>query len=219
MKVLASILAVLLTVGWLFFDSAVGKDAKLSPEEIVAKHLESIGPVHAREAVKSRLAEGTAQFNELISGKVHMEGKAQLLSMGRKMKAALQFGQPQYPGEQFVFDGRSPQVAMTDPTARSVLGNFLFTQTEILNEGLFGGTLFTSWPLLDFKERQAKLKYEGVKKIEGRELQEATYLPRKRGGNGDLLHPTLFRGRHISSCAYRVPADAAQHGWKHHRGD
>jgi hypothetical protein len=190
----------------LFVLPVFGKDARLSPEEIVAKHLESLGSAQAREAVKSRAAEGTVQFNEVFSGKIHMEGTAQLISQGRKVKMALRFGQPQYPGEQFVFDGQSIQVAMTDPGARSLLGNFMFTQSEILSEGLPGGTLSTGWPLLNLKERQAKLKYEGLKKIGDRELYELTYVPKKRGGNGELLirlyfDPDTFR--HVLSV-YRL---------------
>jgi hypothetical protein len=176
----------------LFAVPGYGKDEKMSVDVIVAKHLDSIGTQQARDAVKSRYAEGTVAFNEVITGKVHMEGTAQLVSQGRKTRAAFKFGQPQYPGEQFVFDGQNSQVAMTDPGQRSLLGNFMYSQTEILNEGLLGGTLFTSWPLFNLKERGAKLKFEGTKKINDKELLEVTYIPKKRGGNGELLIRLYF---------------------------
>ena len=180
--------------------------SKLTWEEILAKHLESIGSAEARAAVQSRLAEGTVQFGEIIFGTVKIPGTAELLCQGRKTKTALRFGEPQYRGEQLVFDGKASQIATTDPGIRSPLGSFLFEQNEILSEGLLGGTLFTSWPLMDLKERQAKLKYEGLKKVQGRDLYELTYTPKKRTGHGDLLirlyiEPETFR--HIRTV-YRL---------------
>lgn len=115
-----------------------------------------------------------------------------MLSQGRKFKCAFQFGTPQYQGEQFVFDGQKSVVGMIDPTSRSNLGTFLYSQEEILREGLFGGTLSSGWPLLDLVQSRAKLKYTGVRKIEGRELDDVVYIPKKRGGNGDLTIHLYF---------------------------
>ena len=191
---------------------SLSQTPKLTWQEIVAKHLESIGPAEARAAVQSRSAEGTAQFQEIVFATVKLSGTAELLSQGRKTKTALRFGQAQYPGEQFVFDGKASQIATTEPGARSLLGNFLFGQNEILSEGLLGGTLVTSWPLLDLKDRQAKLKYEGLKKIQGRDLYELTYTPKKRAGHGDLLIRLYFEPetfRHVRTV-YRLILRQAQ---------
>jgi len=199
-------LNILLLMSALLSAISPAQASKLTWQEIVAKHLESIGSAEARAAVQSRLAEGTVQFGEIIFGTVKIPGTAELLCQGRKTKTVLRFSQPQYRGEQFVFDGKASQVATTDPGTRSPLGTFLFEQAEILGEGLLGGTLFTSWPLLDLKERQAKLKYEGLKKVQGRDLYELTYTPKKRTGHGELLislyiEPKTFR--HIRTV-YRL---------------
>jgi hypothetical protein len=77
-------------------------------------------------------------------------------------------------------------VAMVDQTNRSRLGNFLFLQDEILREGLFGGVLSTSWPLLNTQNTSPDLKYMGMKKIDGQQLYEISYIPRKRSESGDL---------------------------------
>ena len=52
-----------------------------------------------------------------------------------------------------------------------------------------GGLLSTAWPLLRMDQTQPKLDYRGLKKIDGRQLHEVGYRPRK--GSGDLK-VTLF---------------------------
>ena len=52
--------------------------------------------------------------------------------------------------------------------------------------------------MLDLKARQAKAKYEGVKKIDGRELHDLTYVPNKSSSGSDLtihlyFEPDTFR--------------------------
>jgi hypothetical protein len=174
-----------------------------------------MGTADARAAVKSRVAEGTAAFNERISGSVHLAGAATMLSSGHKFKCAMQFNNPQYRGEQFVYDGRQVQVAMIDPQARSALGNFLLTQTEILEEGLLGGVLSTGWPLPDLKSSGAKLKIDGMKKMEGRELYEATYAPKKSSNSGELLIRLYFEPdtfRHVMTV-YKLSATSTAGGY------
>jgi hypothetical protein len=115
-----------------------------------------------------------------------MEGAATLLSQERKSRCEFQFANLHYPGEQFVFDGDKGMVAMVDQTSRSRLGNFLFLQEEILREGLFGGVLSTAWPLLHLQNTNPSLKSEGLKKINGQQLYEISYVPKKRSESGEL---------------------------------
>ena len=171
---------------------------KLSLDDLVAKHVESVGTAEDRAAAKSRVALGTVAFLERISGTVHLDGRAAMLSSGPMFKASFDFTNPQYKGEQFVFDGEKVQIAMIDQQSRSALGNFLVNETEIVHEGLFGGVLRTGWPLQDLKSSAGKWKFDGEKKIERRELYELTYLPKQRSSAGELLihvyfEPTTYR--------------------------
>jgi hypothetical protein len=170
----------------------IAADAKLSADQMLARHLASIGPPEARAAVRSRVIQGTVQFTEIISGKLKMQGQALLASTGRKSSVSFVFGQASYPAEKFVFDGQRTQIATINPGSRSNLGTFLDTQTEIINDGLLGGVLFTGWALLDLKDRQAKLKYEGLKKVDNLELHEVTYTPKKHSGAGELVIHLYF---------------------------
>ena len=54
--------------------------------------------------------------------------------------------------------------------------------------GILGGTLSTSWELLNFDDKKAKLKYSGLEKVEGEKLHKVKYEPKK----GSELNITLY---------------------------
>src|SRR5436190_24031601 len=76
------------------------KDEKLKPEELIAKHLDSIGPAEKRKAVKSRTTVGTAQVIFRVGGSGTLNGKANLLSQGSSVRLGFVFPALDYPGEQ-----------------------------------------------------------------------------------------------------------------------
>ena len=181
-------------------------DPKLTIEDLVARHLESVAPAATRALLKSRGAEGTAHYEIILGGRGQADGNFMLLCDGPKYGIALRFGSADYPGEQFLFNGDKSQVATTRAAMRSNLGTFLYRQDRILREGLLGGVLSSSWPLLDLKARQPRLKYDGLKKVDGVPLHQVTYAP--NGGPTDLqiklyFEPDTFR--HVKTV-YRVTA-------------
>jgi hypothetical protein len=181
------------------------KPAKLKAEEIVAKHLDAIGTSEARAAVHSRLSEGTVQFNENDKQPVHLEGKVKVMSQGTKYKSAFEFSAKEYPGEQFVFDGNNVQVAAIDPQHRSRLASFMFSASEVLSDGLWSGVLGTGWALPNLQNSGAKLKSDGIKKMDGRELYEVSYTGKKQNEQFVIhlyFEPDTFR--HVMTT-YRLP--------------
>ncbi len=168
----------------------------LTPEDVIAKHLQSLGSAQVRAGLKSRVVEGTATYKLLVGGSGQLAGKAGLASEGRKSRIVLKVTAPQYSGEQLIWDGEKTSVAATyaDKTY-SDFGDFLKGQDAPLREGLLGGVLVTAWPLLDVQERKAKLTYQGIKKFEGREFQVIRYRPKKGTDLEILLYfePETFR--------------------------
>jgi hypothetical protein len=67
-------------------------------------------------------------------------------------------------------------VADMKPGVYSSLGQFVLSNNEIITDGLWGGTLSTAWPLAHLNERHARLKYQGLKKVDGRELYRVDYV-------------------------------------------
>ncbi len=158
---------------------------KLTADEVLAKHLDSLASAEVRAAAKTRAVEGTSSFVIKTGGQgLCKDGKGVLLSEGRKTALGMVFPVNNYPGERIIFNGEKFDVGHINPSGlRSPLGGLLNQDPEILREGLFGGVLTTAWPLLNFQDRQAKLKYDGIKKIDGVELHRLSYVP-KKANNG-----------------------------------
>lgn len=157
---------------------------KLKPEEVVAQHLNSIGTPEARAAAKSRTATGKTHMRILTGGQGQADGRAFLFSEGQHCRVALPFDFADYWGEHFVFDLNRTDVGFSQPTVRSGWGNFIRNYDSILKEGLVTGALSTAWALLDAAGRQAKLDYDGIKKVEGKEFHQISYRGKK--GQGDM---------------------------------
>jgi hypothetical protein len=165
------------------------KEPKLKAEDVVGRHLESIGPAEKRTAIRTRVIEGRARMRmgagESGPGASGLAtGGMTLASEGSKFRIALPFNYSDYWGEQLVFNGTKAEVGFAYIQNRSPLGDFIYRYDAILEEGLFGGVLSTAWPLLERDERQAKLEYAGLKKMG--ELQVHVLSYRRKKGQADL---------------------------------
>jgi hypothetical protein len=158
--------------------------AELKPEDLVARHLESIGTPGARAAATSRVMEAAARFKLLVGGAGLLDGSSVFISEQRKLQFMLKFSDVQYSGERFISDGNKVQVISSSAGhIRSPFADFVYNHDEIIKEGFLGGTLSTAWPLLHLDERKAKLNYDGLKTIDGESLHELHYRAKK---NSDL---------------------------------
>ncbi len=156
---------------------------KLKPEEVIAKHLASIGPAEKLKAIKSRTTTGTAHVEWKVGGSANLTGPGEILSDGAALRGAMNFPALEYRGEQFVFDGERASIAMRQPGVRSPLGQFLYENDVILKEGFLFGTLSTSWAFLNTATRQPKLTVNGPKKMGNRSVYEVKYEAKKGKGN------------------------------------
>jgi len=155
-------------------------DSVPKPEELVARHLDSIGSAEARAVVKDRVVQGTAAYRILVGGGGKAEGKTGLVSEGHKLRFLLKLPYIDYRGESIAFNGNAVGVAFANANqTRSPFASFISTQDVILRDGLLGGVLSTAWPLLDMGDRKAKLIVEGLKKVDGRQLYQVRYEPAK----------------------------------------
>ena len=160
--------------------NVVSAQERPTAEDVVKRHLDSIGSAAALAADKSRVFEGTTNFQVLTGGAGKIDGKMAIVSEGHKIHLMMKFPSTNYHGERFVSDGKKVQVAhSTDAKTRSSFGQFVYIQDLVLREGLLGGELSTAWPLFDIGNRKPKLVYEGLKGIDGKQLHEITYKPQK----------------------------------------
>lgn len=171
-------------------------EKKLKAEELIARHVESIGSKEAQAAVKSRVASGPITLVVRVGGAGKLEGEGIIGSTGNKMRLNLKFSATDYSGENLAFDGSTLATGFLPNGRRSRLSSFVSEQDETMKEGLIGGVLSTAWPLLRIAEQQPRLDYKGLKKIGGRELHEVNYRPRKGSGEMKIVlyfDPATFR--------------------------
>jgi hypothetical protein len=183
--------ASLLTIACALLLAAPSKSSaqKLKPEDVLTRHLESIGSAKERAAVKTRIISGTAQVVFHTTPVGQAVGRAVLASEDVKSLLGMSFPSPVYPREQLGFNGSTFMAAYILPGSRSALGSFLMTHSLIFKQGLMGGTLSSAWPLLDLTRRNAELEYVGEKKVGNQMLHELKYVPR---GGSDLQIKLYF---------------------------
>lgn len=179
--------------------AAAAQEKKVELPELLSRHLEAIGSAAARGAIKSRFAAGTVKFVSRMGSSGNLDGTIGLVSLKPKLRYSIKFPSQQYPGEQLAFDGKNLDVGVLQGGRRSDLSLFMQQQDLPLKEGLIGGVLSTSWPLLK-DPVAARLEYKGTRKIDGRPLHVVGYRPQK--GSPDLkvtlyFDPETFR--HVRS--------------------
>ncbi len=159
----------LVFVALLFIFSLPAFSQKMKPEEILTKHLDSIGTSTVRTADKTRIMVGDADVTFVSQKNLPTKGRIVLASAGEKFFWGLSLSSLDYPSEKFSFDGNKAKVGYVRIGVRSVLGNFVSSNNILLEEGLLGGTLSTSWALLNMADKKIKLTSEGTKKIDGKD--------------------------------------------------
>jgi len=170
-------------------NALIGKDAGISPEELVAKHLKAFGDPGILAAVQSRVFVGSSSVRFVQGATGSMSGTSLYVSEGKKLGLTMKFADKDYPGEYFAFDGKEVSVGHINPGQKSPIADFLFRNGRIIKDGFIGGALSVNWPLLNIQERRPILKCQ-IKEIEGKELYELDYQP--RDGFGDMKIKMFF---------------------------
>jgi hypothetical protein len=153
---------------------------KMSPEELIAKHLDSIGTKEKRATIKNQLIVCDVEFKG-AGGPGVFGGKAIIFSAGEKNVWGMNLNANNSEPDKFGYNGKSTQVAFIRPGVRSVLGAFILKYNKLVQESLLGGTLSNSWALLNMASKKSKVSYDGTKKIDGKEAFVLSYTP--KGGS------------------------------------
>jgi hypothetical protein len=161
---------------------------KLQPAEVIAKHLESIGPADARAKANGLTIKGRCLLNVRLGGNGQVDGPVVMASEGNVHLINMTFDSSVYPSESVKYDGKKLTASQFRPGFRTSLAQFFIDNDVIFKEGLFGGVLSTSWPLLNLQDKNPRLEYGGLKKVDGRQMHVLKYSPRK----GADLRITLF---------------------------
>jgi hypothetical protein len=166
--------------------SALCDDRTTTLDELLKKHLDSIGSSEARSAAQARAASGKFSMEVVQGGTGGAVGDAGVISSGKMNKIMMKTDSPRYAGERFWFTGKHVVAPVTDVASRTYLSDFMYHNESVLRDGLFSGVISTSWALLDLNGRGAKLKYDGIKTIDGQDLHQVTYIPKKSAGELEI---------------------------------
>jgi hypothetical protein len=183
-KQLALVLIVILTSASI--PLAYG-DKKMSPTDVISKHLESIGPADQRARATTMKLAGTCTLTVKEGGTGQAEGQVMMASKGDMNTIQMTFTTGD-PSVWIKFDGSDATVSQFRPGRRTSLENFFAAYNVIFREGLLGGTLSKAWPFLNMEAKNPKLEYAGLKKIDGKDVHAIKYTPR----HGSDLKITLY---------------------------
>ena len=166
----------------------VSAQSRMTAEQVIAGHLNSIGAADARRASGGRIIFGTcnATLRGLRVGT--LTGQAVLASENERSLIGIKFDSPDYPHEKMGFDGNAFRVGYAAPGRRTVLGSFLLSNETVFKDGLVGGTLSSAWPFLAASEGAGRMEYAGTEQIDDRRTHKIRYTPRR----GSDLQITLF---------------------------
>jgi hypothetical protein len=158
---------------------------KLTADEVIASHLESLGPAEVRSAFKSVVAQGGVTVTVRVGGSGQGKGGAVMASQGSMTLIGLIFGPQEYSNEKMAFNGQKLTLGELRPGVRTRFGGFLLTHDVVFREGLLGGTLSTAWPFRDRNGPRGKVRYLGTKNLNDRKAHVLSYEP-QNGGNLDI---------------------------------
>jgi hypothetical protein len=197
---LAMVLCLSMSVSWT--GDGFAKD-QVAPEQVVADHVKSIGSPGALAALKTLAFVGTTSVDFIQGASGSMNGTSMCVSEGNKLGIVLKYGDINYPGEYFAYDGKEVSVGHISPGQRSPLAEFLFKNNGIMKEGLLGGVFSGGRPLLNLQDKQVNLTYREAK-IDGRPLHEIEYRPKQILGDMKIkLYFDLETYRHVRT-EYRI---------------
>ena len=161
----------------LIFAGCVGGQAqKMSPEEIIAKHVASIGKADMIADSKRIMAIGSSEFRRHQPEQT-ANGRAVLASNGTDMALFSTFNADNYPMERIGLFNNKINIPAVKLGARSPLGAFLRSYDKTLGSRIFGGCIFSTWLLFDM-EKTGKFETEGKKKIDNRDAWVLNYTPK-----------------------------------------
>lgn len=118
-----SLVVTALSVG---IPSAAKKD-KLTPQQVIQRHLESVAPAASLAARTSLKAEGQVFFEVVVGGQGQLQGPSTFICEGKKLRMSMVFDINDYPGEDVADNGKAVEVGYIQPGVRSAMGQFFFT--------------------------------------------------------------------------------------------
>ncbi|CAN5259618.1 hypothetical protein BH20ACI2_BH20ACI2_14890 [soil metagenome] len=167
-----------LILGSAGFSSSIAQD--LSVEQVLSKHLASIGPGEVRQGITTLFAAGLSEF-EAKTPVIKGGGKAVVVSDAHNLYFAMSLNSREYPFEKIGAFGNKTSLPFINSGSRSLLGSFLNEHPKILSDSLFCGAMSLRWIVDVAEKRKIKMRSGGVKKVDGRPMHVLDVLSTTSG--------------------------------------
>jgi hypothetical protein len=174
----------------LFASNYIVQAQELKADEIISKHLNSIGKKEKIDTVKNRFVLGKSEFESKLPSKI-TGGKSLIVSEGSDLFFIASFNSKEYPLEKIGFFKEKVNLPFVTSGTRSPLGAFISDHAKILSSGLFTGNISSTWTLLNLQGDKGKFKADGTRKVGGRKAYVLEYFP-KGGGSSEFTIKLLF---------------------------
>ncbi len=207
MRIRVSIVSFVMAIATVQF-SVSGQD--LTSDQVLSKHLESIGTREKRDVLKTLFVAGLSEFesrNPVVKG----GGRAVVVSDANNLYFAMSLNSREYPFEKIGAFGSNISLPFINSGTRSLLGSFLNGHPKILSDSLFCGAMSLRWIVDVAEKRKLKMRSGGVKNIEGRSMHVLDVLSTTSGAE-DFKIRLFFAAdnfRHVRS-EYRRKVQAGR---------
>jgi hypothetical protein len=172
----------------------------LKADEIIAKHVQSLGKPGMLSGLTTLIAAGPSEFTS-VNPAVKGGGKAMVVSDPGNLYFIIKLNSKEYPFEKIgMFKGKV-EIPLVNNGARGLLGAFLMEHSKVVSDGLFGGVMSHRWPFLTADSRISQLRKVGDKKVGGKAAYVLEYLP-SGSGSGEFSVRLFFDAetfRHVRS--------------------
>ena len=164
--------------------SGVVAAQNLKAEEIIAKHINSLGAKEKRDALKTIMAIGASEFESNVPV-IKGGGRAVVVSNQNNFFSIISLNSREYPFEKIgFFDGKS-SLPFTTAGNRSLLGAYLAEHQKILGDGLYSGVMSLRWPFRDEEGKRPRITGVSTKKVDDRKAYALDYMT--SGGGSSAL--------------------------------
>lgn len=171
-------ITLLVIVGSFLTTAGFSQEPQPTAEEIVARHLKSLGTDKELERNRLRVAVGTSKFDIQGVSKRTVQGGSAFASDGLNMAFISTFDMADYRMERIgLFEDRI-NIPFVDAGKRSPLGSFLTSYDKVLSSRILGGAIFSSWVFGRSGDHTGRIRNAGKKKINGRDVWVVEYSPK-----------------------------------------
>lgn len=172
---------------------------ELKVEDVISKHLASIGAAEKLKDLKNMMLLGSSEFESKLPQRKSV-GKLAIVSNDSNLLFISSFLSDSYPFEKIGLFGGKIDLPFAIAGTRSPLGDFLFENPSVLENGLFSGSMSLKWLLFDKDLRKGKVRLAGTKKIGGIQTYAVDYFPRNASSDFKIkLYFDADTFRHIRS--------------------